>query len=139
MFHPIKLSSISFLLLSFCFGTAVAATLEESVASDHRSSSYAARDQFRHPLETLKFDMIAPENGEAASSLVINLLGSKTGWRVVNEREEAVRRQILPPCFTTSSRLRMSTDAASCSMIAAAVAAVNDANTIKKNLHRRKP
>ncbi|KUO57863.1 MAG: methyltransferase [Alphaproteobacteria bacterium BRH_c36] len=35
--------------------------LEAAIASDHRTPAYAARDEFRHPLETLLFFGIRPE------------------------------------------------------------------------------
>lgn len=42
-------------------GAVEAADLKSVIQSDHRTSSYAARDQYRHPAETLEFFGIKPD------------------------------------------------------------------------------
>ena len=42
-------------------GTAQAADLKSVLEGDHRSEAFAARDQYRHPAETLEFLGIAPD------------------------------------------------------------------------------
>lgn len=42
-------------------GITAVASLEESIAGQHRTPRYAARDRYRHPLQTLKFFGIRPD------------------------------------------------------------------------------
>ncbi len=44
-----------FFCITFLFSIVFTQTLDDVIASDHRSKKNKARDQYRHPIETLNF------------------------------------------------------------------------------------
>lgn len=66
--------TIMALLLGF-FSVAMASdSLQNAIAAKHRTASYAARDQYRHPVKTLEFFDIKP------SMTVVEIWPGSGGW-----------------------------------------------------------
>lgn len=63
-----------FLVTGSAFTAAVDRDLEKAVASDHRSEAERARDQYRHPAETLAFFGVTP------NQTVVEISPGKKGW-----------------------------------------------------------
>lgn len=61
MRHALPILPAALLLMFFASGYAAALTLEQAVAADHREAAHRARDVYRHPVQTLEFFGVKPD------------------------------------------------------------------------------